>query len=144
DPQQQLKDLMSQHGIFEKLGGDAFREFQAAWLAASAAAAPGLTPRRVLGTADFMARTKPGMLGPALTPLSEFDFRGPGELALAAARPFTAPAFGTTFHPLTDRPEGSEKSGAAAERNAERNAEKMAMVLGRELGPLIAMMAGGG
>lgn len=144
DPQQQLKDLLGQHGVFEKLGGEAFREFQAAWLAASAAAAPGLTPHRQLSTAEFMQRTKPGELGPALTPLSTFDLRGPGELALAAGRSFTAPAFGSQFHPLTNRPEGSEKPGEAADRNAERNAEKMASVLGRELGPLIAAFSGGG
>jgi len=144
DPQQQLRSLMAQRGLFEKLGGDALNEWRKGWLAASAAAAPGMTARAIVGGAEFARQTKPTELGPALTPLSTFDFRGPGEALLAAQRPFTAPAFGATFHPLTDRPFGSEKPGEAAERNAERNAEKMASVLGRELGPLIAAFSGGG
>ncbi len=144
DPQKQLRDLLAQHGVFERLGGNAFQEWRKGWIAASSAADMGVTQRHQMTTAEIATASRTGPLGQALPGLRTFDFRGPGEAFLAAhaAQP-TFDTFGL-HRPLTDRPFGDEKAERRIDQQEERNAGRIAMALGRELGPLIAAFSGGG
>lgn len=145
DPQKQLRDLLAQHGTFERLGGEALQDWNKGWLAASAGAAPGLTPRTPLHLAPRSRQFQQEL--PQLQTFALGGGLGEAVLGAHADLSLNAPAFGRS-HPIGTMPrhpiEGSERNEARIDQQNERNAERMATVIGREIGPIIALMAGGG
>src|SRR5437899_749464 len=143
DPSRAIRDLRANRERFEQAGADAIEEWNKLFLAMTALA----------HTVTQRTGFRTGLLGGG----AKFDFSGFGAAFRMAGAP--APgfaAFGFTPEGIRTGPETfadidrgatrrfEGKEDPRAERVAERNAERMALAIGREIGPIIAMMSGGG
>lgn len=150
-PDRAIHDLLANRTRFQSLGAEAAAEWAKAFLDAVKASGLGPTLREGFQPGVLGGGTRYGFQSPAGSPV-----RGLGETPTFGGfgpepdrKTFAGidrGGPGLTFHdidvPRARRFEGKDDPRAA--QNAERNAERMGTVLAREIGPLIALMAGGG